>query len=215
MSVIAPTVTTYDIHEYRAQMEMAVSFAGRIHVDLMDGIFAPTTSPDIDKIWLPSGVMCDIHIMYQHPFHQLRKLLALNPHMVIIQAEADRQSVDDFIKHIKKTKVKVGLALLAETWPTDPRVAELIKKCDYVLIFSGHLGYQGSVADLGLLDKVELIKRINPAVEIGWDGGINEDNIQAIQQGGIDVLNVGGSIQKQPDPRHAYEKLVKLLDKQI
>jgi ribulose-phosphate 3-epimerase len=215
MSIIAPTVTTYDIHEYRSQMETAVSFAQRIHVDLMDGIFAPTKSPDIDKIWLPSTVVCDVHIMYQHPFHQLHRLLDLNPSMVIIQAEADKQSVDDFIKHIKKTKVRVGLALLAATSPRDARVADLIKKCDYVLIFSGHLGYQGSKADLSLLSKVEDIKRLNPTAEIGWDGGINEHNIVALSEGGIDVLNIGGSIQKQPDPVSAYSKLRHLLDNQI
>lgn len=213
MSIIAPTVTAYDIHEYRSQMEHACSFASRIHVDLMDGIFAPTKSPDIDKIWLPENIVCDIHIMYQHPFHQLRKLLRLDPHMIIIQAEADPASVDDFIKHIKKTKVLLGLALLEETSPLEPRVSELIKKADYVLIFSGHLGYQGSKADLGNLKKVEQITAINPKVEIGWDGGINKDNIHELSISGIDVLNIGGSIQKMPDPAGAYAMLEGILAK--
>jgi ribulose-phosphate 3-epimerase len=214
MSIISPTVTAYDLHEFRTQMETATSFAERIHVDLMDGIFAPTKSPDIDKIWLPKGVLCDIHIMYQHPFHQLRKLLALNPHMIIIQAEANEASVDQFIANIKKTKVKVGLCLLAETSPETPRIAGLIKKVDYVLIFSGHLGYQGSKADLQLLRKVEEIKLLNANAEIGWDGGINETNVRELSQAGVEVLNTGGSIQKVSDPKEAFYKLTSLLAKE-
>jgi pentose-5-phosphate-3-epimerase len=213
MSMIVPTITAYDIHEYRAQMEQAASFATRIHIDLMDGIFAPTKSPDIDKLWLPSGVVCDIHIMYQHPFHQLRKLLDLSPRLVIVQAEADKESVDEFIKHVRKTKVGVGISLLAETSPLNTRVSELIKKCQYVLIFSGHLGYQGSKADLSLLNKVEQIKQLNPKAEIGWDGGISKENILELVSAGIDVLNVGGAIQKTADPASSYAALKEILDK--
>jgi pentose-5-phosphate-3-epimerase len=151
--------------------------------------------------------------MYQHPFHQLRKLLKLDPHMIIIQAEADPVSVDDFVKHIKKTKVLLGLALLEETSPLEPRVSELIKKADYVLIFSGHLGYHGGKADLNNLKKVEQIKSINLHAEIGWDGGINPGNIRELSVGGVDVLNIGGSIQKTPDPAAAYKMLESILVK--
>jgi pentose-5-phosphate-3-epimerase len=208
MAIIAPTVTAIDLHDYRAQMERAVSFAECVHVDLMDGIFAPTKSPDIDALWLPTGkIRKDMHVMFQHPFHQLKKLLRLGPDMIIIQVEADKESVDNFVKHIKKTRVRLGVALLAPTRPTESRVAELIKKADYVLIFSGHLGYQGSKSDLGLLSKVEEIKSINPNAEIGWDGGICLENARKLADGGVNVLNIGGAIQKSADPLKSYKEL--------
>ena len=208
MSVIAPTITAFDLHEYRAQMDRITPFAKRIHIDLMDGIFAPTKSPDIDKLWLPEEIVCDVHVMYQHPFHQLKKLLAMNPAMLIIQAEADRQSVEDFIKHVKKTRVRLGISLLSETSPQEVHVKKLIKQADYVLIFSGHLGYHGGSADLALLEKVGQIHEINPLAEIGWDGGINMNNVHALVGGGIDVLNVGSGIQKALHPKTAYIELM-------
>jgi len=215
MSTIVPTITAYDVHEYRVQMERVKSFAKRLHVDLMDGIFAPTKSPDIGSLWLPEKIMCDIHIMYQYPHHQLRKLLALNPHMIIVQAEANESSVDEIIKHLKKTKVKVGVSLLAETRADTRRVQELIKKVDHVLVFSGHLGYHGGVADLSLLDKVQDIRALHNTVEIGWDGGINQDNAMALYIGGVDVLNVGGAVQGAKDPLGAYTSLSNVVAKSI
>lgn len=208
MPVIAPTVTACDLHEYRLQMERLMPFAKRIHLDLMDGIFAPTKSPDIDKLWLPEGVIADVHIMFQHPFNQLKKILRLNPYQVTIQAEAQQNSVDDFIRAIKKTKVRLGIALLASTHPETPRVKELIKKSDYVLVFSGNLGYHGGSVDFSLLDKIPKIKSINPKAEIGWDGGIAIENVATLVRGGVDVLNVGGSIQKASDPTHVYNELM-------
>ena len=40
----------------------------------MDGVLAPTKSPDIEDIWLPHGVQVDIHLMYQEPMEQLEAL---------------------------------------------------------------------------------------------------------------------------------------------
>src|ERR1700728_375541 len=86
---ICPTVTAYDMHEYRAQIERLVPFAKRVHIDLMDGVFAPTVSPELARIWWPEELMADIHLMYQKPMDSLEQLVALHPHMVIIHAEAD------------------------------------------------------------------------------------------------------------------------------
>lgn len=211
MSIVVPTITAYDLHDYRKQMEQVMHFAKRIHIDLMDGIFAPTVSPDIDKLWLPPGVICDIHIMFQHPHKQIKKLLELSPNMIIVQAEANAESIKITVEGLKKTKVKAGVALLADSLVSSNRA--LIKRADHTLIFSGKLGYHGGSANLDLLEKVKQIKDINPEAEIGWDGGINAENIRQLSEGGIDVLNVGGAIQKTDDPEESYRSLCGLLVK--
>ncbi len=74
-------------------------------------------------------------------------------------------------------------------------------------MFSGNLGYHGGQANLGLLDKVRDIRQHHPEVEIAWDGGINSDNAQQLMDAGVDLLNVGGFIQKSEDPEAAYATL--------
>lgn len=209
--IICPTVTAYDLHEYRLQLQRITTFAKRVHIDLMDGIFAPTKSPDINKIWLAQDVPCDIHLMFQHPDKQIDSILELKPRMVILQAEATPHSLQRAMRSLKGRTLR-GISLLSATNVNDLEVTKLIKVADHVLIFSGHLGFHGGKADLSLLDKVEQIRQINPSIEIGWDGGINDFNASKLMHGGVDVLNVGGYIQKAADPTYAYHKLVDSLE---
>lgn len=81
------------------------------------------------------------------------------------------------------------------------------------MIFSGTLGSHGGTASLMQLEKVRLIKGINPNVEIGWDGGVTVDNAYTLRQGGVDVLNVGGAIAQAADPAQVYKTLISEINK--
>ena len=82
------------------------------------------------------------------------------------------------------------------------------------MIFSGDLGKYGGNASMMQLEKVRLVKNINASVEIGWDGGVTVENAFSLAQGGVDVLNSGGAIQKATDPQKAYETLVNEVNRQ-
>ncbi len=207
MAVICPTVTAYDTHEYRVQMEQLKPFAKRIHIDLMDGEFAPTKSPGLDQIWWPPEFTADIHLMYQRPMDHLEQLIRLKPHMVVIHNEADVHHMH-FAAELHKAGIKAGLAILHDT-PIE-HAYQIMHSFDQVLVFSGKLGYHGGQADLGNLDKVKKIQQHHPETEIAWDGGINADNAKQLIDGGVDVLNVGGFIQKSANPAVAYATLKSL-----
>jgi len=207
-AVICPTVTAYSVGEFREQMERLEGFVQRVHLDFMDGVLAPTKSPPIEQAWWPLGVVADLHIMFQKPLEELETVISLNPDMVIIHAEADDAA--KFFEELEGLGIKRGLALLQQTQPQD--CAELIKMADHVLIFSGNLGHFGGTVDLGLLDKVKELKQLNPDVEIGWDGGINAENVRALADGGVNALNVGGFIQRAENPEEAYDTLVAALE---
>lgn len=208
MADICPTVTAFDSHEYRAQIELLETFAKRIHIDLMDGEFAPTKSPGLETIWWPDGILADIHLMYQEPEPHIHVLTNLKPHLVIIQAEAkaDHIQVADLLH---AAGIKAGLALLQDT--SAASVDGLLGSFDHVMIFSGNLGrHGGSKVDFDLLSKVREIRERYPDIEIAWDGGVNADNIKRLALGGVEVFGVGGFIHNAPDPKAAYEQLSKL-----
>jgi ribulose-phosphate 3-epimerase len=81
------------------------------------------------------------------------------------------------------------------------------------MIFSGELGKYGGTANMMQLEKVRLIRAIRTDVEIGWDGGVTVENAYSLSQGGIDVLNVGGTIARSDDPQTVYDKLVNEINK--
>ncbi len=208
MSIICPTVTAFDAHEYRAQIERVISFAPRIHIDLMDGDFAPTKSPDLSQIWLPEDIECDVHIMYKRPQDYLEQLIALKPSLVIVQAESDCD-IPKLASDLRMAGVKTGISILQATQISD--VEYLFPHVQHLLIFSGDLGHFGGKADMALTNKIAEAKTAHKYLEIGWDGGINADNCRDLAGAGVDVLNVGGAIQKSDNPRDAYMQLATLI----
>ena len=209
MSIICPTVTcqSEDMHEYRRQMER-IEFADRMQVDLMDGIFTTTKSPDIEDIWFFEDKKTDLHLMYKNPSDVLNTVLDLRPHLVIIHAEADVH-VPTFAGAVKTEGIKLGMALLPGTNTVD--VLDYIEYLDHILIFSGDLGKFGGDAKLNLLSRITQLRELKPSLEIGWDGGVNDKNTLALRDGGVDVLNVGGFIQNADNPYENYQKLTNLL----
>lgn len=185
-------------------MDQITPFAKRVHIDLMDGVFAPTVSPPLEKVWWPPELRADIHLMYQRPMDHLAQLLKLKPRLVVIHNEAHVHHMH-FAAELHKAGIRAGLAILHDT-PIE-YAYQIMHSFDHVLIFSGHLGYHGGEADLGLLDKVRKVHEYHPEAEIGWDGGINEANAAALVAAGVRVLNVGSYVQKSADPQGAYAKL--------
>lgn len=205
---VCPTITASDFETYQEQMHRLVCFAVRIHIDIADATLTPNSLLPIDQVWWPGGVRADIHIMNRFPLEHIEAMVALGPQMVILHAEAEG-NFNTFARVMHRHGIEVGVALLQET--SVEVIVPALPVIDHVLIFSGTLGSFGGTADLKLLEKVKELKRLKPQVEIGWDGGINDGNVRQLVKGGVEVLNVGGFIQKADDPEAAYATLVEKL----
>jgi ribulose-phosphate 3-epimerase len=210
MPVVCPTITASTEEKYREQMEKVARFAHRIQIDLTDGAFASPKTVSAEKAWWPVGVAADFHLMFNDPEKAARVVTIHKPHMIIVHAEADG-SFEAFTNFCQHHKIKIGVALLQKT-PAEV-IFPMLHSIDHVLVFSGNLGHQGgSRVDFDLLNKVRLLKEHKKNLEIGWDGGINDQNISQLVFGGVDVLNVGGFIQKSADPEKAYNVLDRIAD---
>ncbi|HEX5448025.1 MAG TPA: hypothetical protein VFW90_02375 [Candidatus Saccharimonadales bacterium] len=210
MSVICPTITAYTGDEYHRQMERIAGFAERVHIDLTDGRFANQQTVAPKDAWWPVGVKADFHIMYQDPTPAVRTIMEHKPNLVIIHAEAegDFESLAD---HCHRYGVKVGVALLPETDPS--KILPSLEWIDHVLIFSGNLGHQGgSHADLRLASRAKLVREHKHNLEIGWDGGVNDQNVASLVSHGIDVINVGGYLQSAEQPEKTYTALARIAE---
>lgn len=210
-ATVCPTITADNPEEYLRQMETAGSFATRIHVDVADGVLAPRKLIGLDKLCWPANKFIDLHVMYDRPLDYIDILLSLSPQLIIVHAEAEGNFIQ-FAQVLRARGIEAGIALLPKT--TVDKIKPALEYIDHVLIFSGNLGYQGgSEADLSLLEKAKKLRALKPGLEIGWDGGVNDQNAKKLADGGIDVLNVGGFIQAATDPVDAYDKLKELTEK--
>lgn len=212
MSVIAPAILAENAEQYKEEIDKVQAFAQRVHIDISDGEFAPSFTIGSNEIWWPEGWTVDVHAMVARPVEHLQTLVQLKPSMVIFHAEADPEQLPSVFATLKQYDIRCGLALLRSTVPSS--VESLIKMVDHVMVFTGDLGKYGGTANLMQLEKVRLIRKINPDVEIGWDGGVNVDNAYTLTQGGVQILNVGGALQKASDPAEVYQQLTEEINKQ-
>jgi ribulose-phosphate 3-epimerase len=211
MPTIVPCVTVSTPEDYKASLERVHLFAQRIHVDISDGVFAPIALLDPSQIWWPQEWQVDVHAMVSRPSQYIAQLIALKPSLITLHAETEEDIVP-LMQQIKQVGIRAGVALLRSTVPSD--VSAAIEQADHVMIFSGDLGKYGGTASMMQLEKVRLVRGINAGVEIGWDGGVSIENAFSLAQGGVDVLNTGGAVQKAADPKAAYEALVAEVNKQ-
>lgn len=210
MAVVAPAILCETEDDYKATVERLHSFAQRVHIDLTDGEFAPTFTVGVNQIWWPQEWTVDIHAMVMRPSQYVDALIQMKPATVIFHAEG-AEDLTPTIAKLKQAGIKAGVALLKPTVPST--VEPYIQSADHILVFSGDLGHYGGTASLMQLEKVRLIRNIHPEVEVGWDGGANAENAFSLVQGGVDVVNCGGAINKADDPEAAYKQLVDEINK--
>lgn len=211
MSVtIVPAILTNDPNKYKAYVNVVNEFTKRVHIDVADGQFVPSSTLPDGALWWPKDWTVDLHLMAAKPSEHIAQIIKLHPSLCVIHAESG-EDIMPVLAQLKQNDIKAGVSIIAQTFPGDFKDA--ISIADHVLIFAGALGQQGGIADLFLIEKVKLIREISPSVEIGWDGGANLSNVRMLAHADIDVINVGSAISTAPDPAAAYAELVAEADR--
>jgi ribulose-phosphate 3-epimerase len=211
MTVISPCITVDTAEEYKSVVTQFQAFAHRVHIDISDGEFAPSFLISENELYWPADWQVDIHAMVKQPSAHLAQLFALKPSMIIVHAEIAENLVA-ILQVIKEAGIKAGVALLRSTVPSS--ISDAIKIADHVMIFSGDLGKQGGKASMVQVQKVRLIKAINPNAEIGWDGGAAIENVYTLAKHGINVINAGGALSGAADPHAMFTQMTQEINKQ-
>jgi ribulose-phosphate 3-epimerase len=204
MAKVVPTVLAATPVEYATMLARAESLSARVHVDISDGRFTPGQTINLVQVHASESTQLDLHLMAEDPAVELETALSHHPHLIIYHFESTAE-LPSLMKQTKELGVQVGVALLPQTLVE--QAAEVIKVSDHVLIFTGHLGYNGGEFQADQLAKVSQIRALKADIEISVDGGVNDQNAPQIAAAGVDVLYAGGYLQDADDPEQAYEAL--------
>ena len=71
-------------------------------------------------------------------------------------------------------------------------------------------GFYGAKFIPEVLDKIIELRKAQPKLAIGIDGGIKESNVTQIAKTGVNEIFVGSAIFLQPEPGESYRKLLAL-----
>lgn len=174
--------------------------ADLLHVDVMDGHFAPNLTMGQDMIralrqHLPDTFL-DVHLMVERPGDYIASFADAGASLFCFHLEvcqptrpADRggQVASDLLGRIRDTGMHTGMAINPDTGPEglEPYLDEL----DLVLVMSVNPGYSGQRFMPEVLDKARWLKaRLGTGTRLAMDGGIKPDTAPSAVEAGVDLM---------------------------
>lgn len=232
MIEIIPTNTCPpDLMELERRSGIVAVFCPQIQLDIDDGDFAPEISwPYHEGQWaeledmassgrklpLADRLAYETHLMVEDPVRIGELLARVGCTRIIAHleafADADADAARSAFQVWKSAGARdVGLALLIDT-PL-ARLDPVASECDVVQLMSiAKLGAQGAVYEPRVIPRIEELHATHPDLAIAIDGGVSKGNIAALARAGASRFGVGSAIFKAPDPKSAYQELLKLAE---
>ncbi len=209
---IAPSLLSADFSQLGVEVKKAEEGgADLLHFDIMDGHFVPniTFGPMIiealrDKTSLPFYV----HLMIEKPDEYIERFVEAGANLLIVHVEACKH-LQRTIQHIKDQKVGVGVALNPAT-PLDT-LEYVLGDLDMILIMTVNPGFGGQEFIRMMLPKIkrarQMIDEEDFKIDLGVDGGINEETAPLAVRMGATVLIAGTAVFGHTDIKRVIQSL--------
>lgn len=210
--IISPSLLSADFLHLSRDLEMLNGSAAEwLHLDVMDGVFVPNISfgfPIMEQVARQTTLKLDAHLMIVDPDRYLERFVALGLHVLTVHYEACTH-LHRTLTHIRELGALAGIAINPHT-PVS-LLESILPYTDLVLVMSVNPGFGGQSFIPNTLDKIRALRtmaeRLNPALIIEVDGGVNVQNAGALYDAGATALVAGNAVFKSPDPLQTIRAL--------
>ncbi len=196
--MISASIMCADIMNLELHLrELERSGCDYIHVDIMDGVFAPNYTMGTDmvrRLHQDTKIPLDIHLMVEKPEEKLDYFELCPQDVVSVHVEAAR-NIQKIAEKIRSRGAKVCVALN----PATPLcyLDYLYDDIDMVLIMTVNPGFSGQKMIPAALEKISDLKAHLKSINrrdilIEVDGNVSFENAPAMARAGADIF-VGGS----------------------
>jgi ribulose-phosphate 3-epimerase len=197
--LLAPSILSADFARLGEQVKAAeAAGANRIHVDVMDGHFVPnlTMGPLVVKaLRRVTRLPLEAHLMIEQPERFIDAFADAGTSTIIVHVESEGD-LHNTVQHVKQRSNKAGVTLKPATPATV--LKDVLPEVDLVLVMTVNPGFGGQQFMNSMLEKIrqvrEMIERVNPAIELEVDGGIDPETAPLAVQAGAWVLVAGSAI---------------------
>ena len=209
---IAPSILAADFLELGKDIDALNKNADIIHFDVMDGTFVPNISfgfPVLEAVSRMAKIPMDAHFMVVNPEKWVDRCAKAGVSMMSFHLEASGRKTRSILRDIRSHGMKAGLVINPDV-PVE-KLYQYIGAADYFLVMSVFAGFGGQKFIYESLDRIYCLKeRIlskgnDAKVEV--DGGVNEGNIKALADAGVDIAVAGSSVFRSGDPAAAIASL--------
>ncbi len=200
---IIPGILEKEWAEIELKIQQVLPFAKEIHIDLIDGKFAPNTTfldPEPFKKYT-KDIPFELHMMVEEPINYLNAWADAGFQRFIGHIE----KMSDQVEFVAKGQLlgEVGLAIDGPT--TIDAIEVPFDDLDVILFMTIKAGVSGQEFIEEDIKKIEKIKQ-SVFIPIEVDGGINSETIVKARNAGATRF-VATSFIFEGNPRVNYEKL--------
>ena len=169
------------------------------HIDIMDGNFVPNISFGKDTV---SGIKSHAqkpiktHLMINNPEQHIDDFIKAGSDTIIFHYETTKNHFR-LINQIKTQGIKVGIALNPST--SEESIKYMIKDLDEILIMTVEPGFckqRFLHSQLAKIQNISLLCHGNSSIDIGVDGGINDQTAAISSKFGANLFALGSYIFK-------------------
>lgn len=205
--MIIPTILEKSWEEIEAKFEIYKKFANCVHIDFLDGKFAPEkTFLDPQPFSKYSKYFkLEAHLMVDEPLFYLEKLADAGFRTFLGHVER----MNDQIEFVAKGQElgAVGLALDIETPIEAIKVS--LEDLDQVLLMGINAGASGRSFDERVIPKIKSLSE-KELVNIEIDGGMNDQTLPLAKNAGANTFCVNSFLFKG-DPQKQFRLLQSIL----
>lgn len=202
---IVPAILVQDQKTFVERLRLVEGLATAVQIDCMDGHFVKNrTWYDAEPLDTTLGI--ELHLMVSDPLSTIwlwRRIPQLIRAIWHVEIPIDHAAL---IAECRKLGIECGLAISPET--SVDKVAPYLNDIDAVLVLGVNPGWSGQALIPATLEKIAAIKRINPEVDVGFDGGATIENIKSIIEAGADRINLASALYQTPDPRETLRAIL-------
>ena len=211
---VLPVINCETYEEAEKKIRQAAEFSDFLHLDVEDGVFLPRHNwgdPDqlvkIHKAIGKPDLKFEVHLMVSNPEAVVDAWLRTGiVERVIVHLEA----MTDSVYLLEKCKKYFSEAMLAVNPGTEAeRLTAHKDDFKYLQVLAVQPGPSGQKFNEAMLDKIKLIRKNVPNAIIEVDGGVNLETAKLIKEAGADIVVSDSYIFTSPDPKRAYEELLK------
>jgi pentose-5-phosphate-3-epimerase len=213
-STIVPAIIPKSFSDLREQVLMLAGLP-EIHVDVLDGIFVPTTSwpynsnDDVSEAQtLLAPFSLEVDLMVKQPFPAALSWISIGVERVVFHVETINLSeLKDFHSHYDVT---IGLSIGQTTKIED--LYPYIPYVDYVQVMGiADIGAQGQLFNDSVFARIEILKLKFPHLPLSIDGSVNKTTLPLLKKYTLERHIVGSAIMASSSPRNEYLNLTNLV----
>ncbi len=213
MAMIAPALLSANFASWADSLEMAkLAGAAMLHVDVMDGHFAPEITigqPVIASLRRATDLVLDIHLLIERPERFVGEFVATGAERISIHPESTCH-LRRVLEFIRARRARAGIALNTVT-PLES-LEEVLGDFDFLTILSADLGVDDlflpqSVAKVARASRMRADRHLDFAIQV--EGGLGPEHVEDLVRAGADILVVGSAIFHSADPRTRLVDLIR------